>query len=79
MIDDDDWSSRWNEWQRKPKYLEETCSSAALSTTNSTWPGLRFNLGHHGGKPVTNRLSYGTALVEILKQAARVSFSSHSV
>jgi hypothetical protein len=27
----------------------------------SHMPDLGFNLDHHGGKPVTNRLSYGTA------------------
>jgi hypothetical protein len=44
----------------KPKYLEETCPSAALSTTNPTcWPYA--NQGRRGGKPATNRLSYGTA------------------
>jgi hypothetical protein len=51
------WSSWWNEnWQGKPKYSEKTCPSATLSTTNPTWP----NLGHCGGKPATNRLSYDT-------------------
>jgi hypothetical protein len=56
------WSSRWNEnWQGKPKYSEETCPSATLSTTNPTSPDLLSNPGHRGGKPTTNRLSYGTA------------------
>jgi hypothetical protein len=35
--------------------------SATLSTTNPTWPDLGSNPGSRGGKPVTNRLSYGTA------------------
>jgi hypothetical protein len=50
------WSGRWNDWQGKPKYSEETCLSATLSTTNPTWrdPDRR------GGKPATNRLSYGS-------------------
>jgi hypothetical protein len=57
------WSSRWNEnWQGKPKYWEKTCPSATLSTTNLTWPGLGSNPSCRGGKPATNRLSYGTAL-----------------
>jgi hypothetical protein len=35
------WSSWWNEdWQGKLKYLEKTCPSATLSTTNPTWPDL---------------------------------------
>jgi hypothetical protein len=36
MIDDDDYGaiSGMNEWQGKLKYPEETCPSAALSTTD---------------------------------------------
>jgi hypothetical protein len=57
------WRNWWNEdWQGKPKYSEKTCPSASLSTTNSTWRDPSLNLGHHGGKPATNRLSYGVAL-----------------
>jgi hypothetical protein len=56
------WSSRWNEnWQGTPKYSEKTCPSASLSTTNPTWTNLGSNPGRRGGKPATNRLSYGTA------------------
>jgi hypothetical protein len=56
------WSSWWNEdWQGKPKYSERTCPSATLSTTNPTRPDLGWNPGRRGGKPATNRLSYGTA------------------
>jgi hypothetical protein len=56
------WSNRWNvNWQGKPKYLEKTCPSATLSTTNPTWPDLGSNPGRRGGKPASNRLSYGTA------------------
>jgi hypothetical protein len=52
------WCNRWNaNWQGKPKYWKKTCPSATLSTTNPTW---RY-LGHRGGKPANNRLSYGTA------------------
>jgi hypothetical protein len=56
------WSSRWNEdWQGKPKYSEKTCPSASLSTTDPTWSDLGSNPGRRGGKPATNRLSYGPA------------------
>jgi hypothetical protein len=56
------WSSRWNEdWQGRPKYSERTCPSATLSTTNPTGPDLGSNPGRRGGKPASNRLSYGTA------------------
>jgi hypothetical protein len=45
---------------RGKKYSEKTCPSAALSTTNPTCcPDA--NPSRRGGKPATNRLSYGTA------------------
>jgi hypothetical protein len=57
------WSNWWNEdWQGKPKYSEKTCPSATLSTTTLTWPDPGLNPACRSGKPVTNRLSYGTAL-----------------
>jgi hypothetical protein len=59
------WRIWWNEdWQGKPKYSEKTLPSATLFTTNSTWPDQGSNPGRHGGKPATNRLSYGAALFE---------------
>jgi hypothetical protein len=48
------------ELQEKPKYSEDTCPSATLSSTNPTLPDLGSNWGG-GGKPDTNRLSYGKA------------------
>jgi hypothetical protein len=54
---------RWNEdWQGKPKYSKKTCPGATLTTTNPTWPDPGSNPGRRGGKPATNRLSYGAAL-----------------
>jgi hypothetical protein len=68
------WSSRWNEnWQGKPQYSEKTFPSATLSTTNPTWPDLGSNPGRRGGKPATNRLSYGTALKNPYWEAANSS------
>jgi hypothetical protein len=56
------WRIWWNEgWQEKPKYSEKPCPSATLSTTNPTWPDPGSNPGRRGGKPATNRLSYGAA------------------
>jgi hypothetical protein len=56
------WSNWWNEnWQGKPKYSEKTCPSATLSATNPTLPYPGSNPGRRGGKPATNRLSYGAA------------------
>jgi hypothetical protein len=54
---------RWNEnWQGKPKYSGKTCPSATLFTTNPTWPDPGSNPGRRGGKPATNRWSYGAAI-----------------
>jgi hypothetical protein len=47
---------------RGNKYSEKTFRSAILSTTNSTWLDPGLNPGRRGGKPATNRLSYGAAL-----------------
>jgi hypothetical protein len=67
--DDRWWVSRswWNEeWQGKPMWSVKPCPSATLSTTNPTWPDLGSKSGRSGGKPATNRLSYGTATVQIM-------------
>jgi hypothetical protein len=54
------WRNWWNDWQGKLKYSEKTCPDATLSTANPTCcPDA--NPGRRGGKPLTNRLSYGTA------------------
>jgi hypothetical protein len=56
------WRNWWNnDWQGTPKYSEKTCPSATLSTTNPTWLDPGLNPGRRGGKPATNRLSYGAA------------------
>jgi hypothetical protein len=59
------WRIWWNEWQGKPKYSEKICPDATLSTTNSTWSGPGLNPGRRGGKPATNRFSYGAAMNSI--------------
>jgi hypothetical protein len=46
---------------------EETCPSAALSTTDPTCCPIT-NPGHRGGKPATNRLSYGTAFFYLARE-----------
>jgi hypothetical protein len=56
------WRIWWNEWQGKPKYSEKTCPGATLSTTNPTWPDPGLNPSRRGGKPATNRFSYGAAV-----------------
>jgi hypothetical protein len=57
------WRIWWNEdRQGNPKYSEKTCPSATLSTTNPTWPDPGLNPRRRGGKPATNRLSYGAAI-----------------
>jgi hypothetical protein len=55
------WRIWWNEWQVKPKYSEKTCPDATLFTTNPTWPDPGLNPGRRGGKPETNRFSYGVS------------------
>jgi hypothetical protein len=45
---------RWNDTDRG-KQKKKNCPSATLSTTNPTWLDL-------GAKPMTNRMSYGTAI-----------------
>jgi hypothetical protein len=42
---DEDDNGPWNEnWQGNPKYLENTCPSATLPATNTSWPDLELNL-----------------------------------
>jgi hypothetical protein len=48
--------------QGKPKYSKKICPSATLSTTNLTLPDLGSNPYRRGGKPATDRLSYGPAM-----------------
>jgi hypothetical protein len=58
------WRNWWNEdWQGKPQYSEKTCPSSTLSTTNPTWLDPGLNPGRFGGKPATNRFSYGAAFL----------------
>jgi hypothetical protein len=69
------WRNWWNEeWQGKPKYSEKTCPSAILSTTNPTRLDPDLNPSRRGGKPATNRLSYGVAIIILL-----LTFASHHV
>jgi hypothetical protein len=49
--------------------LGENLPSATLSTTNPTWQDPGANPGRRGGKPATNRLSYGAAMWEDLVRA----------
>jgi hypothetical protein len=43
---------------------KKTCLSDTLSTTNPTWSDPGSNRVRRGGKPATNRLSYGKAMSE---------------
>jgi hypothetical protein len=60
-IDEECWAVGNENWQGKPKYSEKTCPSFTLPITNPTWLDVGSNTGRRGGKPATNRLSYGTA------------------
>jgi hypothetical protein len=63
LIDDDDFLEQLVEWiwQGKPKYSEETCPGATLTTTKSHMTTRSQTPDRSGGKPATNRLSYGAA------------------
>jgi hypothetical protein len=39
---------------------------------NPTWPDPCLNLGLRGGKPATNRLSYGAALADFIQFRFRI-------
>jgi hypothetical protein len=53
---------QWNEIDRgKPTTWRKTCHSATLSTTNPTWADPGSNPGLRAVRPVTSRLSHGTA------------------
>jgi hypothetical protein len=56
------------EWRLagETEVLGENLPSATLSTTNPTWPDPGLNPGRRGGKPATNRFSYGAAIVMYL-------------
>jgi hypothetical protein len=58
---------QWNKINRgKPTTRRKTCPSATLSSTNLTWTDPGSNPGLRGERPVTNRLSHGTALAVFL-------------
>jgi hypothetical protein len=73
------WSSRRNNWQGKPKNSEETCPSAALFTTNPTWPNPGPTPGLRGGKIAINRLSYGTSYKIIFRVTISTCLSFYSL
>jgi hypothetical protein len=65
LIDDNDFLEQLVEWiwQGKPKYSEETCPGATLFTTKSHMTSRSRTPDRSGGKPATNRLSYGAAII----------------
>jgi hypothetical protein len=64
MIGDGDCGDIGEEWRLagETKVLGENLPQTTLSTTNLTWLDPGLNPGRRGGKPATNRLSYGAAL-----------------
>jgi hypothetical protein len=66
-----------NWWQGKQKYSQRTCPSAALYTTGTTWHDQGSNKTRRDGKPVTNRLSYGTALYRFPQGSMPVTIWKH--
>jgi hypothetical protein len=53
----------WIAWQGKLHCSKKPCLSAALSTTNSTWPDPGSNPGRRCRKSATNLLSYSTTKI----------------
>jgi hypothetical protein len=51
------WDNQWNKSQEKLKNVEKSCQSAALYTTNPTWPDQGLNPGDCDGKLASNRLN----------------------
>jgi hypothetical protein len=51
----------------------KTYPSATISTSNPTWTDPGSNPGLRGERPVTKRLSHGTALHRYLKQSMHVT------
>jgi hypothetical protein len=62
MMDDDECEPVGRMMAGETEVLGDNCHSATLYTINSTQPDLGSNPGHWNGKPVFNRLSYGTAM-----------------
>jgi hypothetical protein len=67
---DDTWGWLWSNWwserrlQGKPKNSEKTCPSATLSHHKIPHDQVRFRTpDRSGGKPATNRLSYGADFI----------------
>jgi hypothetical protein len=63
------WRNWWNgDWQWKPKFSEKNCPSATFVHHKIPHDQTRFlNPGRRGGKPATNRLSYGAAFTACYK------------
>jgi hypothetical protein len=68
MIDEDDfWSNWWNEiWQGKPKYSRKPTPAPLCPPQNPTWQTRSRTPDRSGGKPATNRLSYGAAFFSLI-------------
>jgi hypothetical protein len=58
MMDDNSVEQSVEFFAGEPKYSEKTCPSAALFTTNPTWPDAGSNQGRRAKKTATNLLSY---------------------
>jgi hypothetical protein len=56
---------------RETEVLGENLPRRHLSTTNPTWPDPGLNPGRRGGKPATNRFSYGAAKSQTSRLARR--------
>jgi hypothetical protein len=57
-------TAEWYIDRENPKNTEETCPSATLSTTNSTWIDPGAKPGLRDERPATEDLSHGTAQMQ---------------
>jgi hypothetical protein len=60
---------RWNDIDRgKQKASENNLSQCHAVHHNPTWTALGVNPGLHGENMATNRMSYGTATLKVIRK-----------
>jgi hypothetical protein len=70
----------WNDIDRgKPKDLVKNLSKSHFVHHKSHWTDLSKNPGHHGERPVTNRLSHGMAIFYLKFRWEILSFLFYKV
>jgi hypothetical protein len=62
------WSNGGMIFAGETEVLGANLPSATLPTTNPTWIDPGMNPGLRGERPATNRLSHGTAFIELITE-----------